>query len=325
MSRALAAAILVAAAGLAGGCAESSAAVAGKRVVVVSPRGAGPVDAHALATQIAGATRSEVSTVEVDVLSPESVRLAAHRIVAAHPALIVAPSSEMAFALRDETQAIPILFVTLSDPIQTGLVPDEARPRGNLSGFTFHVPIGAKQLELLLRAFPAARRVGVIGDRALFGSSSFRMLADAANGPLHVEVERLHFEDTRDLALAFASPAAARVDAWIVPDGAAAFRHARELVQRIEATGKPAIYGSERFVSLGGLMSYAPAQEDPSSRVVSMARSVLGGFPVGDLPVERPQSFRLAINTVAWSRFRPLPPREVLVLATDFFPADERR
>ena len=325
MARALAAAILLVAAGLVGGCVESSAATAGKRVVVVSPRSAGPVDAQALAAQIAAGTRAQVSTVAVDVLSPESVRAAARGIVAGHPALIVAPSSEMAFALRDETQAIPVLFVTLSDPIQTGLVRDEGRPRGNLSGFTFHVPIGAKQVELLLRAFPGVRRVGVVGDRALFGSTSFRMLVDAASGPLHVEVERLHFEDASDLEHAFAGPAAARVDAWIVPEGAAAFRHAAELVKRIEATGKPAIYGSERFVSLGGLMSYAPAQEDPSGRVVSMARSVLAGFPVGDLPVERPQSFRLAINTVAWSRFRPLPPREVLVLATDFFPGDEGR
>jgi hypothetical protein len=50
-----------------------------------------------------------------------------------------------------------------------------------------------------------------------------------------------------------------------------------------------------------------------------MARSVLEGYPVGDLPVERPQSFRLAVNTDTWSRISPPPPRRMLMLANDFY------
>src|SRR6185437_10916446 len=92
-----------------------------------------------------------------------------------------------------------------------------------------------------------------------------------------------------------------------------------DVVRLIGATGKPAIYGAERFVRLGGLMSYSPAFEDPAQRIAAMARSVLEGYPVGDLPVERPQAFRFAINTTAWSRFTPRPPRSVLMLATDFY------
>jgi len=109
------------------------------------------------------------------------------------------------------------------------------------------------------------------------------------------------------------------VDAWVVPEGGAAYREAAQVVRLIGATGKPAIYGSERFVRLGGLMSYSAAFEDPVQRIAAMARSVLEGYPVGDLPVERPQAFRLAINTTAWSRFSPPPPRSVLMLATDFY------
>jgi hypothetical protein len=66
-------------------------------------------------------------------------------------------------------------------------------------------------------------------------------------------------------------------------------------------------------------MSYSPAFEDPSERVASMARSVLEGFPVGDLPVEHPQSFRFAVNTTTWAGFSPPPPRRLLMLATDFY------
>jgi putative ABC transport system substrate-binding protein len=325
MGKALAVAMFLAVAAIAGGCAESSAAAAaGKRVIVVNPRTGGPVDARALAARISAETGAAVGVRDVDVLSADAARAAARSIVAQRPALIVATSSEMVFALRDETQTLPILFVTLADPIQTGLIADDRRPRGNVSGFSFHVPVGPKQLELLLRAFPQVRRVGVIGDRTLFSSTSFRLLSEAAREPLHVEIERAHFENAADLDRVFSAAAVKGVDAWIVPEGGAAFRFARELVARIDATGRPAIYGSERFVRLGGLMSYSPQFEDPSDRVAHMARSILQGFPVGDLPVERPQGVRLAINTAAWARFTPQPPRNLLVLATDFYPSDAR-
>jgi len=320
MGKALAAALLAGAAAFAGGCAPGAVADAhAKRVVVVNPQGAGPVDAPALARRIARDNGARVSVVDVDVLSPEAVRAAAQRIVAGHPALIVAPSADLVFALRAETGTIPILFVTFTDPVQTSLVADEHRPHGNVSGFTFHVAIGPKQLELLMRAFPSTRTVGVVGDRALFGSTSFRLLDEAARGPLGVAVVRVHFESPADLQRALAAPGAQAVDAWVVPEGGAAYRYAPEVVRLIGATGKPAIYGAERFTRLGGLMSYSPAFDDPVARVAAMARSVLEGYPVGDLPVERPQAFRLAINTTAWARFTPPPPRSVLMLATDFY------
>lgn len=321
MGKALAAALLAGAAAAAGGCAPGAVADAhaGRAVVVLNPQGAGPLDAAALARRIEHDDAVHASVVDVDVQTPDAIRAAARRVVAGHPALIVAANADMVFALGAETGTIPILFVTFTDPVQTNLVADQRRPRGNVSGFTFHVAIGPKQLELLLRAFPSIHTVGVLGDRALFGSTSFRLLEDAARGPLHVGVVRVHFESASDLERALATPAAQSVDGWVVPEGGAAYRYAADVVRSIGATGKPAIYGAERFVQLGGLMSYSPAFEDPLERVAAMAHSVLEGYPVGDLPVERPQAFRLAVNTTAWSRFVPLPPRSVLLLATDFY------
>jgi len=308
------------------GCVESSAAAGGgKRVIVMNPRSAGPVDVPALARRIAEETGARVAVRDVDSLSAEAARAAARDAVARHPALIVAPSSELVFALRDETQAIPILFVALADPIQTSLVSDERRPRGNVSGFSFHVPIGPKQLEMLQRAFPSIRRVGVLGERTFFTSTSFRLLAQAARGPLALRIEPVPFESGADLPGAVLSGVGAGVDAWLVPEGGAAYRYAELLVKLVNRSGKPAIYGSERFVRLGGLMSYSPSFEGAAERVADMAKTVLQDFPVGDLPVERPQSFRLAINTRAWARFSPPPPSRLLLLANDFFPDEDGR
>ena len=315
---------LALAAVLADGCARDAPVSAAKRVIIVSPHPAGPVEVAGLARRLARDTGAQVSVRAVDVLSRDAIASASRRIVAEHPALIISPTSEVVYGLRDLTQAIPILFVTMADPTQANLVSDEVRPHGNISGYTFHVPVEHKQLELLKRTFPAIRRVGVVGDRGLFTSSAFRLLEEAARGPLGIEIERVHFEDPAELRRALARPSAAAIDAWIVPQGTATFRYARELVALLGATGKPAMFGSERFVRLGGLMSYSPSFEDPSERVVAMARSVLRGFPIGDLPVERPQSFRFAVNTAAWGRMAPPPSRKVLLLATDFYGAHDK-
>jgi putative ABC transport system substrate-binding protein len=267
---------------------------------------------------LARGTGAAVDVRPVALLSRASIDEACERAVAEKPALIVAPAADLVFALRERTQAIPILFLTLNDPIDSSLVHDMQRPRGNVSGYSFHVDIEAKQLEMLKRVFPNVRRVGVLGDRYTFSTTAFRELARAAVESLHVELVRAHFQTPDELRTAFARAQQAGVDAWLVPQGGTSYRFAEQIVALVRASGRPAMYGHERFVKLGGLMSYSQAFEDPSERIVRMANSVLQGFPVGELPVERPQNFRFAIDTAAWRTVRPRPVQKMLLLATDF-------
>lgn len=290
------------------------------QVVVFEPEPAGMVDVAALAGRLVRDTDASVTVRRVALTSTAAINEACARVVAEKPALIVAPAADLVWGLREYTHAIPILFVTLADPVDSSLVTDMQRPRGNVSGYSFHVDIAAKQLETLKRVFPAVRRVGVLGDRYTFSTSAYRRMAQAANEALDVELVRVHFESGEELESSFARARASGVDAWLVPNGGTTYRLAGEIVALVSASGRPAIFGHERFVKLGGLMSYSQAFEDPSERVARMARSVLQGFPVGELPVEHPQNFRFAINTAAWRDARPRPAAKMLLLATDFYP-----
>lgn len=289
------------------------------RVVVINPQPAGVIDVPRLAERLAQETQASVAIRDVSVLSPEAIREVAARVVAEKPALIVSPAADVVFSLRERTHAIPILFVTLADPIDSSLVTDTQRPRGNVSGYSFHVSLEAKQLEILKRAFPRVRRVGVLGDRYAFSTTAFREMAQAAEDPLELQLVRVHFQTADELKAAVASAIAAGVDAWTVPQAGTTYRFAAEIVALLRASGRPAIFGDDRFVKLGGLMSYSQSFDDPSDRVISMARSVLQGFPVGELPVEHPQNFRFAINTATWRSTRPRPSAKLLLLATDFY------
>ena len=309
---------LLACAAAAAGCdGISGAGDRAKSIVVIDPKPPGLVDAHALADKLARATGARVVLREASVLSEESIREVAARVVAEKPSLIVSPAADAVFGLRERTHAIPILFVTLADPIDSSLVTDTQHPRGNVSGYSFHVALEAKQLEILKRTFPRIHRVGVLGDRYAFSTTAFRQMSQAAVDPLRLELVRVHFQTREELRQSVARALEAGVDGWIVPQGGTTYRFAEDIVALLAASRRPAIYGHDRFVKMGGLMSYSQTFDDPSDRIVRMASSVLQGFPVGELPVEHPQNFRFAINTAAWRDARPAPAAKMLLLATD--------
>jgi len=314
---------LLACALAAAGC-DWGARHAKPHVLVLEPVPPGIVDVQSLVATLARTTGAQVDVRRAGLLSQATIGEACERAIAEKPALIVAPAADLVFGLRERTHAIPILFVTLNDPIDSSLVTDMQRPRGNVSGYSFHVDIEAKQLEMLKRAFPRVHRVGVLGDRYAFSTSAFRELTRAARDSLDVEIVPVHFQTADELRVAFARAAQAGMDAWLIPQGGTSYRFAEQIVALVRSSGRPAIYGHERFVKLGGLMSYSQAFEDPSDRIGRMASSVLQGFPVGELPVERPQNFRFAINTIAWRAARPAPGARMLLLGTDFYPRDDR-
>src|SRR3954452_5324290 len=81
-------------------------------------------------------------------------------LVALGPDAILAQTTPVANALARETKTIPIVFVTVSDPIGSGLAGSFTHPAGNITGFTFvQSEMGGKWLQLLLEIAPATARV----------------------------------------------------------------------------------------------------------------------------------------------------------------------
>ena len=74
----------------------------------------------------------------------------AAELFAMAPDLILANSTPVTAALREQSQVVPIVFTQVTDPVGQGLVPNLAHPGGNLTGFTsFEFSIGTKWLEAL--------------------------------------------------------------------------------------------------------------------------------------------------------------------------------
>jgi hypothetical protein len=66
-----------------------------------------------------------------------------------------------------ETNKIPVLFVTVTDPVGRGFVASLAHPGGNITGFSdFDAPMAGKRLKMLTQIMPPVVRLAVLFDPA---------------------------------------------------------------------------------------------------------------------------------------------------------------
>ena len=93
----------------------------------------------------------------------ERAQVLAKELVTLKPDVLLARSTPPTAALKRETDVIPIVFVNVAEPIDSGFVQTLARPGGNITGFTyFESSIGGKLLQLLKEADPRLARIVTI-------------------------------------------------------------------------------------------------------------------------------------------------------------------
>jgi ABC-type uncharacterized transport system substrate-binding protein len=94
---------------------------------------------------------------------PALARTYAKQLVELMPDLIVGHTTPVAAALSQATHSIPVVFVSITDPVRDGFVSSMARPGGNMTGFTnYEFSMGAKWLEILKEIAPSTARVSLM-------------------------------------------------------------------------------------------------------------------------------------------------------------------
>ena len=82
--------------------------------------------------------------------------------------VIVAWATPTVIALRRATSAIPIVMVSVGDPVGSGFVASLARPGGNITGVSIITSdLSAKLLGLFARIIPSMRRIGLVSNPSI--------------------------------------------------------------------------------------------------------------------------------------------------------------
>jgi putative tryptophan/tyrosine transport system substrate-binding protein len=222
----------------------------------------------------------------------------ARELVALTPDLLLTNATTATQALREATQAIPIVFVTLFDPIRSGVVSNLARPDANVTGFTqYEPPMAGKWLSLLKEVAPRLARVVVFfNPKTLpFGPAYVRVVQEAGER-LGVKVSAATVEDAAGIE-ATVSAMANFDDGGVValPDNFAADNIAT-LIRLEEKYRVPVIFFRRDFTARGGLMAYATDQRTQYRDAATYVDRILRGTKLADLPVQFATKFELSIN-----------------------------
>jgi putative ABC transport system substrate-binding protein len=196
-------------------------------------------------------------------------------------------------AAQQATRDIPIVMIGAADPVGMGIVASLARPGGNITGLAgLTAALAGKLIELLKEMLPTVKRIGALGNAADPFSKLFRETIESAGKASSVEIAPVMVSAAMPLDAAFAAMAKAELAAAIVqpslPLGDAA---ALALRHRL-ATACPLA----EYARLRGLMSYANDPQASYREAAVFVDKILKGARPGDLPVEQPARFALAIN-----------------------------
>jgi putative ABC transport system substrate-binding protein len=227
------------------------------------------------------------------------VRKFAKELVELRCDVIVAHSSPVVATLLGQTRNIPIVFVSISDPIGEGFVASFARPGGNVTGFTnFDSSMTGKWVELLKDIAPEITRVDFLFNpqTTAGGGSYFLRPIDAAASALKVKAAMALVHDDDEIEAAFAAlarePGAGAV---LLPDIFTVAHHQLVIVLA-ERYRVPTVY-SYRFMAVrGGLISYGVDINNLFERAATYVDRILKGAYPADLPVQAPTKFELVIN-----------------------------
>ena len=211
--------------------------------------------------------------------------------------VIVATTTPSVLAVKKASATIPIVFVSVADPVASGLVASLARPGGNITGLTILAPeLSGKRLELLKEAVPKATRVAFLWNSANPAQGLLWKESQAAAQELRLQLQSLEVRSSNDFENAFEAALRERAQALITAPEPLINTHLKRIVEFAAKSRLPAMYAGPEVVDAGGLMSYAPDYTHQYRRAATYVDKILKGAKPSDLPIERPMKFEFVIN-----------------------------
>jgi ABC-type uncharacterized transport system substrate-binding protein len=222
----------------------------------------------------------------------------AKELVGLQPDVLVAHSTPSAKGLLQATRSIPIVFLTVTDPLGQGLVASLSRPGGNITGFSvFEFSLGTKWIEVLKQIAPGTRRVTAMfnPETAPYYAMYLRSI-EAATSAIGVELIAVEVHSETDIGNVIRKLGSEPDGGLFVLPDSHNVVHRKRIIELAAQYRLPAIYYFRYFASDGGLISYGPDEMDLFVRTASYVDRILKGASPSDLPVQQPTKFELVIN-----------------------------
>jgi putative ABC transport system substrate-binding protein len=211
--------------------------------------------------------------------------------------VIAAATTPAALVAKAATATIPIVFTTIADPVQIGLVASLSRPGGNVTGVTsLNVEIGPKLLELLHEVVPTATVIALLINPTNPNAETQSRDLHAAARSLGLQLHVLNASTERDFESVFATLVQLRAGGIVIGLDVFFASRSDHLAALTLSHAVPAIFQPREFAAAGGLMSYGGSLPDTYRQAGIYVGRILKGEKPADLPVQQATKVELVIN-----------------------------
>jgi putative ABC transport system substrate-binding protein len=250
--------------------------------------------------------------------SPEQLRALAHDLVRMTPDVIVVHGSQALTAVRRETESIPTIFASISDPVAAGFVESLAKPGHNITGFANYNGVPSpKLLEVLKEVSPGINRVGFMMSPSNLALERQLKAMESIAHAFSINVTSILAHEPDMLGPAIAKFAEEKNCGLVVTSDVFMITYRDQIISAAAQHRLPAIYQDRSFVLAGGLMSYSVDRRESYRRVANYVDRVLRGAKPADLPVQQPEKFEFLLNLKAAKAIELEVPRILLARADE--------
>jgi ABC-type uncharacterized transport system substrate-binding protein len=230
---------------------------------------------------------------------------------------VIVTYGSAAVTLKQATASIPIVFALAGDPIGAGLVASLSHPGGNVTGLSLQqTEIVGKRLGFLREVVPGLHRLAILFDAGYSAAVREMGNVQATARDLGLEVAPYGVRRAEDIVPVL-DVLQDQADALYIVENALLGINGTSIAQRALNMHLPTTFSSGSLVGAGALMSYGPNIPALFKRAADYVDKILKGAKPGDLPVEQPIEFDLAINLkTAWALGLTIP-HNLLVLADE--------
>jgi putative ABC transport system substrate-binding protein len=211
--------------------------------------------------------------------------------------VVLAQGTPSTAALRQAAPTTPVVFVSVADPLGSGLVADLAHPGGNITGFAnYEISMAGKWLATLREVAPGVDRVAVIVNPDNAGNGGLWRAMEAAASTLRVQLTTEFVRDATEINRAIETFATGEGRGLLILADFVTLAH-RELIVSLAAKyGLPTAFSERSFVAAGGLVSYGIDRAELFRGAAFYIDRILRGAKPADLPVQQPIKFELVVN-----------------------------
>lgn len=226
----------------------------------------------------------------------------AAELVARKPDVLIAGSTPSTVAAHRATQMIPIVMITLVDPVSIGVVKSIARPGGNVTGiWTFggQDALIGKRIGLLKEIEPAMSRLGVMiasGDAT--NAVALNLLPKSA-GAVGVSTKVYEIRSEAEIDTMFMRAAADRMQGIFVHQSPFFLARRSEVAASAARSRIPTVYGYREHAESGGLIAYGSSLSGAYRQAARLVDKILKGAKPAELPVEQADKYELVVNNQA--------------------------